>query len=439
MKRLWKYIPPVMSDVMGFEAVMNVTEGVGIIDDSSTYKPVTAGRGGGTRGGDRGGFGGHGGEPGDRGSFGGHGRDSGGHGDFGRRGFEGGRPPEMRGGWGGERGERGGRGGRRGNLRVVDSEIRNEDIITGTEKKVMQAFYDANDAMQPKFVLLCHAPSSSMIGSDLAGNAERITAESGVPAAYVNVDGAKDYLYGVSATLETMGKLLLSERETIPNTVNILGANPIDWTEDALKATEDWLTENGFTVLSRWGMKDTAENLRNAAAASVNLVVSAAGMRLARYMETQFGVPYVVGAPFGKDNAARLIAALRGEKENPAAAGDAEPEVLIVAEQLCADALRRALEAKGYKNIRCASLFETDKALLRTGDLKLQSEDALKEELTRASVKLVFCDPDAEPLCTREVKWIKLPNPASHNVFEAIDARDFTGEKLDNWLAEVLG
>ena len=40
MKRLWKYIPPCLSDVLGFQAVMNETDGLGIIDDPGSYKPL---------------------------------------------------------------------------------------------------------------------------------------------------------------------------------------------------------------------------------------------------------------------------------------------------------------------------------------------------------------------------------------------------------------
>ena len=418
MKRLWKTVPPVMSDVLGFQAVINATSGLGIIDDPSRYKPVTAGRGGGQGGGRRnmdapGGF-----------------RFHGGSGGFDRRGSEGGR---------GHRGGEGGRGRRGGDSRVTDSEIRNEDIITGTEKKVMEAFTGANERISPDFVLLCHAPSSSMIGSDLETDAERITGESGLPAARVDADGSRDYLYGVSVTLETMGKLLLTRQETIPDTVNILGANPIDWTEEALASCESWLAENGWRVLSRWGMKETTENLRNAASAEVNLAVSAAGLRLARYMQAEYGVPYVCGAPFGEDNCRRLLDALRGENAAVSPGeNESKPTVLVVAEQLTANAIRTVLEKRGMGPVRVVSFYEMDKAQNRPGDRKLGWEDALREELETPSLTTVFCDPDCRPLTDRPLRWIDLPNGASHAVFERLDPMDMVNTKLDNWLNEVL-
>lgn len=217
MKRLWKIIPPCISDVLGFEAVMNETDGIGIIDDPSRYKPL--GQSG------RHGYGGHGehryeerrrGESergeGERGE---NMREGNGHGS----GYE---VPVRRREHGGMERHGGGHFMPDG-VRVINSDIRNADIITGTEKKVLQAFSSGVDRFSPDFVLLSYAPSSSMIGSDLDAAAEKITEQSGLPSAAVRTDGERDYLYGIGSTLEVMGKLLLTEQETIPRTINILG------------------------------------------------------------------------------------------------------------------------------------------------------------------------------------------------------------------------
>lgn len=390
MKHLWKTVPPCMSDVLGFEAALNNTEGLGIIDDCGRYKPIGLGRSGGPG---RGGYNGHGGR-----------------------------------GWHGGRGD---------GIRVVNSEIRNADVITGTERKVLDAFAEGAALHHPNFVLLCHAPSSSMIGSDLEAGAARIAAESGLPAAYVRLDGSRDYLYGVSMTLEAMGKLLLKRSDTCPGAVNLLGCDPIGWAKDSLPSIEAWLGENGLRVLSRWGGKEATETLRAAAGAERNLVVSAAGLRLARFMEAEYGIPYTVSAPFGKARCSRLL-----QNAPPAEAGTAavtEPSVLIVGEFLTADAIRSALEERGYAGIRCLTFFDADKSLLRPGDEKLPGEDALRAQLAQPSVKLVFCDPDCKPLLRREgVTWVNLTNAASHAVAEYVPPVDFVGEKLDVWLNEVL-
>ncbi len=420
MKRLWKMIPPCFSDVLGFEAVVNDTSGLGIVDDSSRYKPLKMNGNKEFR------------RPNDEL----HGKPEGGGG---RPDGFGGRPEGFGGRPGGFRGKPGGFG-RRGmsGVRVVNSDIRNAEIIHGTQQKVLDAFENNAAQYEPDFVLLAYAPSSSMIGSDLDTAAESIGGRSGLPTASVNLHGDKDYLYGVSYTLEAMGKLLLTKQDTVPNTVNLLGCNTLDWANETLSAVEEMLTNAGYTVLSRWGMKDTTENLKKASAASVNLVVTAAGFRLARYMEAEYGIPYVVGAPFGADQWAALLDELRGAPACGERPGCEAPEVLVIGEQLTADAIRQALLRRGYGNIQVLSFYDMEKSVMLTGDQKLSSEDDLVKKLQQPSIKLVIGDPDCKAAASRDIPWIDLPNGASMSPVNSIPNFNMAGEALDRWLDGAL-
>jgi len=392
MKRLWKSIPPCLSDILGFQALMNSTEGLGIIDDASPYKPLRYTKADGARFGGR-----HGG-----------GRRDGGKGD-----------------------------GFFGSERLIVSDISEADIITGTSAKVWRAAGVGISQFRPTFALLATAPCAAMIGSDLSETAERIQAEYGIPAAVVDMDGQKDYLYGISAALEAMGRLLLEKRDTIPGSVNLLGCQGIDWSEDMVRETEGWLVKNGFQVLSRWGCKETTEHFRLASAASVNLVVNISGLRLARYMEREFGIPCVVGAPFGREWCQSLAEALRsGQSFEQAEPPVENPDALVIGEQLLADAIRRALEARGFAHVRVCSFFEMDKSLMRPGDKKLAGEDDLAAELSSETLRLVFGDEDDRLGST--LKWVPLPNQASHAPSTRLAPFSMTDEALDRWLENVL-
>jgi hypothetical protein len=407
MKRLWKTIPPCFSDVQGFQAVLDNTGGMGLVDDPSRYKPLR------------------------------------------RDGAMGGRP---HGGRGGEfhRGDRdrlqGGPGGAESGrrlppvpgVRVMNSDIRNADIIRGTHQKVLDAFDLGAEHFSPDFVLLAYAPSSSMIGSDLDAGAEEIGARSGLPAACVDLHGDKDYLYGISRTLETMGRLLLTRRETLPNTVNLLGCNTLDWTQETLADVQRLLSDAGYTVLSRWGWKETTENLKQASAAQVNLVVHAAGLRLARYMEAEFGVPYVVGAPFGADQWTDLLAQLRGEAAGETPPDRGEPQALVIGEQLTADAIRRALLRRGFEGVQVLSFYDMDKAILAPGDQKLSSEDDLVAKAAQPSLKLVLGNLDYRAAAGRDLPWIGLPDGGSMSPAYPTPNFNMAGEELDRWLDRVL-
>lgn len=394
MKRLWKEVPPCMSDIMGFQAVLNHTEGVGIVDDSSNYKPLQH---------------------------------------------------EKKGDYQGGRGRRGGdektnglfkKGKLFSGVRIVASEIEEQDAISGTAQKVRQAADIGMKQFQGKFALLTTAPCAAMIGTELEEIAAELTDRYGIPAAAVKLDGQKDYLYGISYTLEAMGKLLLKEQTQIPGTVNLLGMSTIDWTEEMIQAAETWLEEAGFRVLSRWGTKETLENLQKAPAASVNLAVSVAGIRLARWMEQEFGIPYVAGAPMGESACRRLEKELHGEPDPEKSSSEEGADILILGEQLSADAIRQELLTRGVRSVRVCSFYEMDKSLMQPGDKKLVSEEELAEQLTAPGLHAVFGDPDYRLKCAGTMSWIPMCNRAGIAPSVRIEPENLIGNRLGNWLSQ---
>lgn len=394
MKRLWKEVPPCMSDIMGFQAVLNHTEGVGIVDDSSNYKPLEH---------------------------------------------------EKKGDYQGGRGHRGGEEKTNGlfkkgklfsGVRIVASEIEEQDAISGTAQKVQNAADIAMKQFKGKFALLTTAPCAAMIGTELEEIAGAITDTYGIPAAAVKLDGQKDYLYGISYTLEAMGKLLLKEQPKLPGTVNLLGMSTVDWTEEMLQSTEKWLENTGFRVISRWGTAETLENLQKASAASVNLAVSAAGIRLARWMEQEFGIPYIAGAPLGASNCQKLQKALHGEPEPKENDPEGNMEILILGEQLSSNAIRQELLSQGVKNVRVCSFYEMDKSLMQPGDKKLASEEELAQQLTEPGLRLVFGDPDYRLKCAGEMPWIPMCNRASIAPSVRIKPENLIENRLGEWLSK---
>ena len=421
MKRLWKHIPPCLSDVMGFQAVIERTDGLGIVDDPSRYKPLSTlgvgnampmsmgyGKPGGMRGG-RDGFGGL----------------------------------DGRGGFGGP-GGKGGRGGRGGASRVADSELRNEDIISGTEKKIIQAF-EENRGIDPKFVFVCNAPSSAMISSDVESAAIVISEKGNIPAGSVKIYGEKDYLFGASMTFEAIAKLLMEKTARIENSVNILGCNMIDWSDEAVNDFTRRVEECGVTVIGRWGAEGlSAETIRRSAAASLNIVVNISGIRAARFMQEEFGIPYIVGAPYGEEQLGELISMMQEALADPAyetgtvylddkKTEDEPYDAIVMGEQLMANAIRRELLKKGFSNIRVFSFFEMDKKYMEPGDKKIASEDELEQLTSVDSLKLIAANPDYRGAVNKEVSWIDLPN-SGMAIMTKVNPVNMTGEKLGEWL-----
>lgn len=376
MNNLYKYLTPFLADTFGFQEVLDVTDGMGILDDCSPYKGQvsrtdTA-------------------EP-------------------------------------------------YGGLRMVSSWIRMEDVISGTKAKLLETFRNSCKDFDPAFVLIGTGPVASMIGTDLEDVADSITRESGIPAAAVELNGHKYYDQGISETLLALAKLLVQPaEEKIPGGINLIGGNAIDWTARNVRDVRTWAEENGFHVVSQWGGRETADNLRQAAKAEINLVTAASGLAVAKWMEQEFDIPYVAAAPFGRSLADRVASAVKSGTQPELPQSEEPASVLIVGEQLTSNAIRATL-ALDYdiRGVDVATFFTFNKALAQPNDKRVKGEDAMKK-LMGGGYDLIIADPDLRVLAPENCHWIDLPHGAIcfENTGDPVPL--LTGENLNRWLDRVL-
>ena len=380
MKNLYKYLPPFLADTFGFQEIVDVTDGMGILDDCAPYKGKVS------------------------------------------------RTDLAEPYYG---------------SRMVCSNIRMEDVIGGTKSKLLEAFHRSYKEFDPAFVLLSNAPVSSMIGTDLEDVCDTITAESGIPAAAIDLAGHKYYDHGLSETMLALAKLLVEPtEEKIPHSINLIGGNAIDWSAETLREIRAWITKRGFQIVSQWGSRERAANLKQAAKAELNLVLTVSGLATAKWMEKEFGIPYIAAAPFGTDWCARLRCAMcyPDQKEVLQLPQDAqEPHILIVGEQLTANAIRNTLQ-HAYKmgGTHVATFFTFEKSLSRPGDKRLKCEDDLKNLLHSGVYDLVIGDRDLSVLAPEGVRWIDLPHGAVRIDYEGEGFPSLIYSNLNFWLDGVL-
>lgn len=400
MKNLWTVLPPLLSDSSGLIEVIKHTDGCAVIDDSGEFRPG----GGHNRGGHGGRMGG--GRRGDGGGFGGYGGHSG----------------------------RGGKGGKGSDSRTVVSGASSQDVTRGTRDAVLDAFESARFRFDPGFVLLSAGPCGAMIGTDLKEIAETITAEYGLPAAAVDLTGQKTYDFGISRTTEAIAKLLTQPGDTIPGSLNILGATALDWSIDDLSEVKGWAQRQGWQVLAQPGAAVTAEQLRTMGAAQLNWVVTVSGLAAARYLQSTYGTPFVAGAPFGAAQLDRLAARMQSPDAPCAADAPGEADTLIIGEQFTANALREGLEASGFsKGADVATFYLLDKAYARKGDRKIKGETDAGTLLNSGKYRLIVADPLLRPLLKSDCRWIDLPHRAAGSYQEHSSVSLF-GSRLDDRL-----
>ena len=236
---------------------------------------------------------------------------------------------------------------------VFLSGISEMEAIMGDDDKLIWDIVSAADQLSPKFIAIAGTPIPMMIGTDLKAVASVVEKRTGIPAFGFPTNGMHTYIEGASMALAGIADRFVTE--ALPGTadisVNLLGVTPLDFSiNGSAEHLKTALESRGIAVVSNWAMGDTLETLQTASAAHVNLVVSGAGIGAAKVLEKRFGIPYVIGRPYGTRWTDRLCSSIREAAETrkslfPQAARE-NGKSLILGEGISSISLANAIMAE---------------------------------------------------------------------------------------------
>lgn len=198
--------------------------------------------------------------------------------------------------------------------------------VLGDDNVLIDDVTHAVRDLKPRFVTLCSGSIPHIIAFDCKGVAHLLEKRTGVPMLPVATTGNRSYVAGVGAALTEWVKRFADPTEspyraarTLDGSadpeargseafsVNLLGVTPLDFSVNGnVDAMRKVFEDAGIPVNCCAAMGESFDSLRYIFRASVNVVVSSCGRRLARYMEQTAGIPYVEGTPIGAYGAARL-------------------------------------------------------------------------------------------------------------------------------------
>lgn len=279
------------------------------------------------------------------------------------------------------------------------------DAIMGNDEKLICDILSAAADQHPRFIAVCGSPMPMMTGVDFDAIAAEIRFRSGIPAIPLHTTGTHPYLDGAGEALcRYIAEFVPYSSRHTENGVNILGATPLDFgLTETVPDLKDWLTQAGFCPVACFAMGDQTENLSRAGEAAVNLVISQAGMEAARYMQQQFGIPYVVGLPCGAALSAALASALHEaihtrKSAYPCAKRIAgAPSLTVIGEGVQSASIAAALSLAGTPaNVVCP--LPIDRAALSESDQTLSAEEDIKAYLAAHCPETVIADPLYQPL-----------------------------------------
>lgn len=312
---------------------------------------------------------------------------------------------------------------------IYISAISEMEAIMGDDDKLIHDVIETAQQMKPKFIALVGAPIPYMIGTDLKAIAAIIEEETGIPSFGLEANGMNGYLSGISMAFDAIVDRFC-KKEVLKSTqtkVNILGATPLDFSlNGSIDSIRRWIKNIGMQTGACFAMGSSLEELSKAGKAQVNLVISYGAMEIAKKMEEEFDIPYVVGVPVGKLFAATVEHCLKESLETGKsqvvcqkykADIRSEKKAAIIGESVYATSLAGAIEQQYGISCEVLCPLETEEMILRSMDKQTPEEDDLMEALE--GMDIVIADPLYKPLCPKKASFYPLGHIAfSGRIYE---------------------
>lgn len=330
---------------------------------------------------------------------------------------------------------------------IFISALSEMEAIMGDDDRLIDEVVETAKQLQPKFISIAGSPIPMVIGTDFKAIARVIESRTGIPCFGFTTNGMHSYLSGAGMAFEAFAQRMVdvNDRPEGKHRVNILGATPLDFSiNGSIESIKEWLTQNGFEVNSCWAMGSELEELVHSGRADVNLVISQSGIKTAQFLQKQFGIPYVVGVPIGKQSGILAEKLFEAEKNNQTqtrvariAAQEEVPEIVLIGESVFATSLASALEEKFKKPVRVICPLEGQKETLCSTDVFAKDEEELYPYLSAA--KIVIADPLYQPICPKTAKFVPLAHEAFSGRIYRSDIPNLIGEGFDSWFTEQFG
>lgn len=321
---------------------------------------------------------------------------------------------------------------------VFISALTEMDAIMGDDDKLIGDITDAAMQLKPRFIAIAGTPIPMITGFDFRAAALAIEKRTGIPTLGIPTNGMHSYARGAGMALEGIARRFVTLDENRGHsplhTVNILGATPLDFSVNgSVDAMRELLSGNGFEIVSCWAMGSSLDDIMQSARARVNLVVSSSGLPAARYMYETFGIPYVVGAPFGRFEREVVLAlarAMQSGKPVVAYAGleQASGDMVIVGECVTSCSLAAAIYAEFGIKARVISTVGTGTELLAPCAVRSRGENELADMLSNA--RRIIADPLYAPICPNDAQFMALPHEAFSGRIYRSDIPNMIGRDL---------
>ena len=256
---------------------------------------------------------------------------------------------------------------------VFSAGLRDMDAIMGRDANLVAKIRKAAAELTVSFVGLVSTPVPAIIATDFRAICRMVEKETGLPTIAVRTDGTRLYDRGASAACDALVQKFTAPRphDAMRTGLGVLGLTPLDFSREERASLHALLSREDTPIR----FFDRLDDFREAARLKELLVVSPTGLKAARRLQRQWGIPIRAELPPAFIHEAfsavlsRLAALLQDGQQR---------EILIVHQQILANGLRLAIcqrfPALSAGAVTVGSFFLLDRELQWEGDLHFRDE-----------------------------------------------------------------
>ena len=297
------------------------------------------------------------------------------------------------------------------------------EIVTGEIKGLKESIKEIiNQNQKIEFIAIISTVVPQIIGMDLEFIVENIEETLDIPCVFINTNSFENYYSGISLTLKSLANKFMLENKKIKSTVNIIGYSPLTFGKiEKLEELFSLIKSLDLNILTVFSDNLSLEKIKNSTSAELNLVLSYEGLALAKYMEKEFSIPYViinVVSKYGIENTENILKRFFYKIDNSFEKLEKrdkldDRKVMIIASPFMAINIAASLRKDfSLANILALSLIKESRKFKKIEYLKflniVNTEEDLKEKIKEYKPDILISDPVYKNLINDGLTFIPL-------------------------------
>lgn len=197
--------------------------------------------------------------------------------------------------------------------RIYSTHMDQSDVTFGKYDRLENAILEVDENIKPRYIFVMASSISSIIGADIESVCLDLQSQVQAKLIALTTGGLKyQYHIGVEQTLELLVKKIVKEYPRDVNKYNILGCtidkfNYLSDVEELKRMMQTLFNKDVQTIFT---CDTSVDEIEQASRASLNIVIRREGLKAAKWMEEQYGIPYIYHNLYGLQNTIDFVEAV---------------------------------------------------------------------------------------------------------------------------------